>query len=164
MTHPSIISRRLFLTLATGAAAAPRVRFAQNEVPTLLDHILLGCPRSQNWNRVRRKPDFRRPCSSSVELIPAVAREMLFSQLGDRRYLEILRSRSRATRCGIPSPSNSRSCNDPSWSAGPRQRGIFLIRRKTSRSGNRVPWTHARLSQTPQTAELLQLANLESRR
>jgi hypothetical protein len=37
------ISRRLFFVLAGGALAAPRFSWSGEQVPSLLDHILLGC-------------------------------------------------------------------------------------------------------------------------
>src|SRR5215469_8236759 len=42
MNYPTCISRRHFLVLTTRAAVVPGLLFAENEVPTLLDHILLG--------------------------------------------------------------------------------------------------------------------------
>lgn len=38
-----VISRRSFLTVAGAALTAPRILWAANKVPALLDHILLGC-------------------------------------------------------------------------------------------------------------------------
>jgi len=38
-----LISRRLFLALTGCAVFAPRVAFSADEVPPMLDHILLGC-------------------------------------------------------------------------------------------------------------------------
>ena len=37
------IPRRMFLVLSGGALVAPRLAFAADEVPSLLDHLLLGC-------------------------------------------------------------------------------------------------------------------------
>ena len=43
LAHMQNFSRRCFLTLAAGSAIAPHVSSAVEEVPVLLDHILLGC-------------------------------------------------------------------------------------------------------------------------
>jgi Glyoxalase-like domain len=40
---PQRIPRRVFLALTASALAAPRISLGASEVPTLLDHILLGC-------------------------------------------------------------------------------------------------------------------------
>src|SRR5208337_1225889 len=39
----SMVSRRLFLTMTGFAMLAPRFAYSADEVPALLDHILLGC-------------------------------------------------------------------------------------------------------------------------
>jgi len=114
------ISRRLFLTLATGAVIATRQLFAAIEVPTLLDHILLGSPDLQAGIDFVEKHTGVGATFGGVH--PGRGTQNALLSLGNRRYLEIIAPDPAQPAVKNPIASNLHSLAEPrlvGWAAHP---------------------------------------------
>lgn len=120
----TLISRRLFLALTGSALAVPRFSWAANEVPSLLDHILLGCSDLdrgiafvQEHLGVRAAFGGVHPGRGTRNALVSLA-EPTRDEINPRRYLEIIAPDPQQT--GVPDSYGLQKLTEPGivgWAA-----------------------------------------------
>lgn len=121
------ISRRTFLAWSTGAIVAPGVTLPANEVPTLLDHILLGCSDLDRGTDLVHQRTGVRATFGGVH--PGVGTQNALVSLGERRYLEIIAPDPKQP--GVTDFRGLRKLADPrlvAWAAHPGDIQAFANR------------------------------------
>jgi hypothetical protein len=129
MPRAFAISRRLFLTAAAGAIVAPLTLFAENEVPSLLDHILLGSHDLETGIVFVQKHTGVRAAFGGVH--PGRGTQNALVSLGDRRYLEIIAPDPAQPDVKNPLAPGLRSLKEPrlvGWAAHPGNLSAFAER------------------------------------
>ena len=126
MNQPANISRRQVLTLISGAIAIPSLLFAESEVPSLLDHILLGSNDLQHGIEFVEKRTGVRAQFGGVH--PGRGTQNALLSLGERRYLEIIAPDPAQPDVKNPLAPELRSLKEPrlvGWAAHPGDIAAF---------------------------------------
>jgi Glyoxalase-like domain len=131
MSQP--LSRRLFLLLTTGAVTIPTLLLAENEGPSLLDHILVGSPDLQAGIAFVEKKTGVLAAFGGVH--PGRGTQNALLSLGERRYLEIIAPDPAQPGVKNPIASNLQSLKEPrlvGWAAHPGSIAAFAEKLRTA--------------------------------
>jgi hypothetical protein len=128
------LSRRTFLAMTGGVIAAPRVSWGALEMPTSLDHILLGCnDLDQGIALVEEKTGVR---AAFGGVHPGRGTQNALLSLGERRYLEIIAPDPAQPGVKNPIASNLHSLAEPrliGWAAHPGSVSAFAEKLRAAR-------------------------------
>jgi hypothetical protein len=125
-------SRRAFLAVTAGAALAPSISWAAEDVPVLLDHILLGCSDLDRGISFVQERIGARAAFGGVH--PGRGTQNALLSLGTRRYLEIIAPDPKQS--GVQQFSVITQLKEPrliGWAAHPRD--IQSLAKKLAQSG-----------------------------
>lgn len=142
------ISRRLFLALAGGAVLAPVAPCAGNEVPPLLDHILLGCSDLDAGIDFVAQHTGVRAAFGGVH--PGRGTRNALLSLGERRYLEVMAPDPKQDRIepfALKQLARLRELTSPrlvGWAAHPGDLEKFSTRVREAGIAFMGPWPGSR--------------------
>lgn len=131
------IPRRVFLALTGGALVAPRLAFAADEVPSMLDHILLGCNDLERGIAFVEEHTGVRAAFGGVH--PGRGTENALISLGEptrlelepRRYLEIIAPDPAQTESKSSMALRLKELSEPrlvGWAAHPGDLQLFATK------------------------------------
>ena len=121
-----MLSRRTFIFLAAGFVAVPSVVLPESEIPSLLDHILLGSNNLESGIDFVEKHTGVRAQFGGVH--PGRGTQNALLSLGDRRYLEIIAPDPAQPNVNNPLAPQLRSLKEPrlvGWAAHPGNLAAF---------------------------------------
>jgi len=124
-----MLPRRQFIAFASAVLAAPAGLFAENEVPALLDHILLGSHDLQQGIDLVAERTGVRATFGGVH--PGRGTQNALLSLGERRYLEIIAPDPGQPDARNPLAPELRSRQEPrlvGWAAHPGNLQAFAER------------------------------------
>ena len=120
------LSRRVFLTLTGGALFAPSFIPESDEVPSVLDHILLGCNQLESGVDFVEQRTGVRAAFGGVH--PGRGTQNALLSLADRHYLEIIAPDPAQTGVTNPLAPFLHSLSEPrlvGWAAHPGDLAAF---------------------------------------
>jgi len=142
------LGRRSFIALAAGAAFAPLLTRAANEVPTLLDHFLLGCDDLDHGVDFVEKHTGVRAALGGVH--PGRGTRNALLSLGVRRYLEVIApdpQQHHVDQFALKQLAHLKELTSPrlvGWAAHPGDLGEFSARLRDTGVAFLGPWPGSR--------------------
>src|SRR6059058_6265091 len=120
------ISRRTFLAISAGVALAPSFSWGAEQVPSLLDHILLGCSDLERGIAFVEEHSSFREAFGGVH--PGRGTQNALLSLGTRRYLEIIAPDPQQTTSTSELSGKLKKLTEPrlvGWAAHPGNLQVF---------------------------------------
>jgi hypothetical protein len=127
-----MLSRRLFLALTGGAIAAPAISWGTDAVPSVLDHILLGCSGLDAGIAFVEKQTGVRAAFGGVH--PGRGTRNALLSLGEKHYLEIIAPDPAQT--GSPDHYGLQKLTEPrlvNWAVHPGDLAKFAARLRSAK-------------------------------
>ena len=144
------IGRRFFVAVVAGAAFAPLVTSAATEVPSQLDHILLGCnDLDLGIDFVEQRAGVR-PAAGGVH--PGRGTRNALLSLGERRYLEVIapdpkQDQNHVEQFALKTLAHLKELSSPhliGWAAHPGDLEKFSARLRDAGIAFLGPWPGSR--------------------